>query len=208
MLQTQTVEPHTFSLLNQLMAIPQLEEFCLVGGTALSLKYGHRKSIDLDLFSENNFENEKIITILRNEFGDNYQLESDINRFGIFCYLNGIKVDIVKHQHPLIGEVETIDGIRMYSTPDIAAMKIKAILGRGKKKDFFDLYELLDHYSFDEINKFYEAKFSEHRLLISIPEAVLYFDDANDSENPDSLKKLTWNKVKKGIEKKVRDYLK
>lgn len=56
MLQTQTVEPGTFSLLKHLMDLPQLKDFSLVGGTALSLRYGHRKSIDLDLFSENNFK--------------------------------------------------------------------------------------------------------------------------------------------------------
>jgi hypothetical protein len=42
MLHLETVEPHTFSVLNQLMEMPELQDFALVGGTALSLLYGHR----------------------------------------------------------------------------------------------------------------------------------------------------------------------
>ena len=58
MLQIETVEPRTFSVLNELMVMPELKGFSLVGGTALSLLYGHRKSIDLDLFSNEPFEND------------------------------------------------------------------------------------------------------------------------------------------------------
>ena len=57
MLHLETVEPHALSVLNQLMTIPELKDFSLVGGTALSLRYGHRKSVDLDLFSNKPFEN-------------------------------------------------------------------------------------------------------------------------------------------------------
>ena len=68
MLQTQTIEPGTLSVLKSLMMIPELNQFSLVGGTALSLKYGHRTSIDLDLFSNENFEHEIIIESLQNTF--------------------------------------------------------------------------------------------------------------------------------------------
>lgn len=56
MLQTQTVKSGTLSILRDLMTIPELNGFALVGGTALSLLYGHRTSIDLDLFSTQKFE--------------------------------------------------------------------------------------------------------------------------------------------------------
>ena len=57
MLQLKTVEPNTFSILKQLMEIDELKDFSLVGGTALSLLYGHRQSVDLDLFSNKSFDN-------------------------------------------------------------------------------------------------------------------------------------------------------
>lgn len=62
MLHLETVEPRTFSVLKRLMRIPELEHFCLVGGTALSLRYGHRISVDLALFCNEKFQNEQIKT--------------------------------------------------------------------------------------------------------------------------------------------------
>ncbi|MBL0112924.1 MAG: nucleotidyl transferase AbiEii/AbiGii toxin family protein [Saprospiraceae bacterium] len=50
MLHFETVEPYTFSVLEKLMKMPEMKAFSLVGGTALSLMYGHRTSVDLDLF--------------------------------------------------------------------------------------------------------------------------------------------------------------
>ncbi len=160
------------------------------------------------MFSENDFNNSDIIDGLKKYYQSNFSLEGSIEKFGIFCYLNGVKVDIVKHKHPLIANVETIDSIRMYSSIDICAMKVNAILGRGKKKDFFDIAELLKHYKIAEIIEFYEMKFSEQRLLISIPQAITYFEDADNSEDPVSLNNQTWEDVKTTIRKAVNDYLK
>ncbi len=96
----------------------------------------------------------------------------------------------------------------MYSNEDIIAMKISAILGRAKKKDFWDMAELLNHNTVADCIGFNFKKFPEQRLLISIPYALTYFADAEESETPVSLKGQTWEKVKKSISKKVRDYLK
>lgn len=208
MLQIKTVEPSTFAILKELMQIKELNDFSLVGGTALSLKYGHRISVDLDLFSENGFENSSLIDVLKNNFSTRYVLDNSIKRFGIFCFIDGVKIDIVKHKHPLLKPVETIDGIRMYASEDLVAMKINAILGRGKKKDFWDLNQLLKVFSLKEIIPFYEQKFAEQRLLISIPQAITYFDEADESETPICLNNLTWNEVKQNIKKAVREYLK
>jgi len=95
----------------------------------------------------------------------------------------------------------------MYHSDDIAAMKVNAILGRGKKKDFWDLAELLKHYSLKDISGFYKQKFPKQELLISIPYALTWFDDADESEDPISLKGQTWETVKKFIQQKVSDYL-
>lgn len=93
------------------------------------------------------------------------------------------------------------------SIPDIAAMKINAILKRGVKKDFWDAAELLNHYSIDDFIHFYHQKFPSQQLAIAIPQALTYFDDAEESEDPVSLKDQTWESVKQKIQDKVRDYL-
>lgn len=208
MLYTETVEPRTLSLLRELMALKTLHSFSLVGGTALSLRYNHRKSIDLDLFSTIKFDAEAITNDLKREFGKAYSLESATAKWGIFCYIRDVKVDLIQHPHPLISKIEISDGIKMYGDPDIIAMKLNAILGRGTKKDFWDLYELLHHYSLKEMIGFYEKKFPDQHLLITIPQAIIFFDDAEESEDPVSLKGQTWESVKKFIQKKVSEFLK
>jgi Nucleotidyl transferase AbiEii toxin, Type IV TA system len=207
MLHLETVEPGTFTVLERLMRLKALLSFSLVGGTTLSLRYGHRTSADLDLFYHGKFDSDPIVKALKKEFTKGYSTESKTARWGIFCYLDGVKVDIVHHPHPLISDIEEINNIRMYSDPDIIAMKLNAILGRGKKKDFWDLYELLHHYSLKDMIAFHETKFPDQNLLITIPQAITYFDDAEESEDPVSLKGQTWETVKKIIQKKVSDYL-
>lgn len=207
MLQTQTVEPGTFSILNSMMEIPELKGFSLVGGTALSLLYGHRTSVDLDLFSYEKFENTIVTEALAREYGDDFVLEEKPPHFGIFCYIQDIKVDIIRHPHPIIRPIKEIEGIRFFSTEDIIAMKVQAILGRGKKKDFWDIAELLKHYHVADFVRLHKEKYSSQNLLITVPQAITYFGDAEESEDPVSLKGQTWKSVQKSINQKVREYL-
>lgn len=189
------------------MEVPSLCQFSLVGGTALSLRYGHRSSIDLDLFYHERFDHIIIENELKNVFGNEFDYESGHKSFGIFCYIRKIKVDIVYFPHQPIAEIEEIDNIRMYSSADISAMKIQAILGRAKKKDFWDLHELLRHFSLQQLMDWHKQKYPSQMLAISIPNAITYFTEAEDSETPVSFKGQTWDQIKKGISKTVSDYL-
>jgi hypothetical protein len=207
MLQYSTVEPTTLVLLKELLGISELKDFYLVGGTNLSLRYGHRISIDLDLFSNIDFSPNEISEVLFKK----YRNENDFIRattIGVFASIKGVKVDLIRnHFHPIIDPTEITDGIRLYSSKDIAAMKIQALLNRGAKKDFFDLYELLQHFSLQEIIDFYRKKYPKQILPIAIPQVLTYFEDAEESEDPISLKNLSWEQIKKGLQKKVNDYL-
>ncbi len=207
MLQIETVEPHTFSVLNQLMKIPELKDFSLVGGTALSLLYGHRKSVDIDFFSNNPFKNTTIIHALEKKFKGKFDNKSTNPRFGIFCFIDEVKIDIVRHPHPLIRPQQNIENMRLFSTEDIIAMKVQAILGRGKKKDFWDIAELLNHFSVADFIRFHKEKYATQNLLITVPQAMTYFVDAEESEDPISLKKQTWKGVQEFINRKVNEYL-
>ncbi|MBY0477209.1 MAG: nucleotidyl transferase AbiEii/AbiGii toxin family protein [Chitinophagaceae bacterium] len=190
------------------MEIPELSGFSLVGGTALSLLYGHRMSVDLDLFSNTAFENTIITEALKKRFGSKFITEEKQARFGIFCYVDDVKVDIVRHPHPLIRPVTTTEEIRMFSVEDIIAMKVQAILGRGKKKDFWDIAELLQHFSVKDFVQFHKEKYSTQNLLITVPQAITYFADAEESEAPISIKGQTWETVQAFIQEKVSAYLK
>jgi hypothetical protein len=189
------------------MVVQSLKPFSLVGGTVLSLRYGHRSSIDLDLFFHEKFNHQQIIDELEETFKHRFVYKQQQTDFGIFCFINDIKVDIVYFPHLPIEEIEVIDNIRMYSSADISAMKIQAILGRAKKKDFWDLYELLQHYPLQQLIDWHKQKYPSQMLAISIPHAITYFTEADESETPVSFKNQTWDQIKKGISKTVSDYL-
>ncbi len=208
MLHTETVEPRTLSLLNRLMALPSLQSFSLIGGTALALRYGHRSSLDLDLFYHEKFDQQYLVGELEAVFGNKFVYKQQHTQFGIFCFIEEIKVDFVCYPHLPIRDIEIADKIRFYSDADISAMKVQAILGRAKKKDFWDLFELLHHYSLEQIGDWHKQKYPSQMLSISIPHAITYFMDAEGTEEPVSFKNQTWEQVKKGIQQAVRDYLK
>jgi Nucleotidyl transferase AbiEii toxin, Type IV TA system len=188
------------------MTITELLDFSLVRCTALSLLYGLRISVDLDLFTNQKFDNVNIVTALENAFGNDLNVRTS-SHFGIFCYIADVKVDIVRFPHLLIRPTIEMDGIRMYSPEDIIAMKVQAILGRAKKKDFWDVAELLEDFTVKDFVELHKEKYTTQNLIITVPQAISYFDDADDSEDPISIKGQTWSIVKKSIQQKVREYL-
>jgi hypothetical protein len=207
MLHFQTVEPHTRALLSHLMSKPCLSGMYLVGGTALSLHYGHRKSVDIDLFGIP-FNTDEIVAELTTDFGDSLAYTPAFGGKGLFCFINQVKVDLIHFEIPtILPPRHDESGVRLLEPPDLCAMKINAILSRGSKKDFWDLNELLHHYTIDEIIDFHKSKYPNQLLLITIPQALVYFDDAENSPDPICLKGWTWEFVKESIRTKVRAYL-
>lgn len=199
MLSYKTVEPHTLELLKRLTQEPFLAETRLVGGTALALQYGHRMSIDLDFFGNIEDDNIAIREIL-NSIGPLLVFKETAN---IKIYsVNGIKVDFVNYKYPWIDSVVEKDGLRLASPKDIAAMKINAIEGRGTKKDFIDMYFLLQHYTLEEILSFYAKKYPENSLFRALM-SLTYFEDAEEQLMPKMFSNIEWKDMKQLILKKV-----
>ncbi len=131
MLQSQTVEPGTLGLLKELMTFDDLKQFVLVGGTNLSLRLGHRLSIDLDLFTNQPFDSEYIRNRLSELYSDTIVMGQ--GKTTLFLFINRIKIDIVCALFDNIQPVDEIEGIRLASIPDIIAMKFNAIARRRVK---------------------------------------------------------------------------
>lgn len=179
MLYTQTVETGTLVLIKELMSDKELESFNLVGGTTLSLKLGHRMSVDIDLFTDRDFDAHQISRHLTQTY---YAENIKTLKNGIFCFINGIKVDILAHQYPILNKVEKVDGIRMLSLQDIGAMKLKAILHSGTRlKDFVDMYFLLEQLPLQKITKGFEQKYPDVNVQMA-HNALHYFEDFNKKE--------------------------
>ena len=203
MLSFQTVLPDTLELLKGLMALSVLKETRLVGGTALALQYGHRRSVDLDLFGFATENYDEMTQILKSNFQSVKQV-SCTKRIKIFS-IDGIKVDIVNYDYPWIGDCVEENGIRLASVQDIAAMKVNAVIGRGTKKDFVDVYFLLQHFTFEELIQLYLKKCtdgSEYRALLSMS----YFDDAEPQPMPYMFAPVEWSDMKMAILNEVEKY--
>ena len=199
MLYLETVESSTLELLKKLQRLPVLEQTRLVGGTALALQLGHRKSIDLDFFGTVDCEAEYLWESIAGIASLTILKESP----HIHIYIvDGIKVDIVNYKYPWLDDVILEQGLRLASVSDIAAMKITAIIGRGTKKDFIDIAFLLHHFSLEEILHFYAAKYNDSSVFMAM-KSLAYFDDAEADPMPDMFVNQSWQQVKAYILSKI-----
>jgi len=206
MLQSHTAEPVLVRTLKQLMATPFLNDFYLVGGTGLALQIGHRNSIDIDLFTHLDYSPETLTEELTDFFSDAFQKTGN-NKSMLFSYINDVKVDFVNNKTPLLYPLNVIEGIRIADIKDIAPLKLKAIFGRGSKKDFVDLYALLQQFEVDELIHLFKQKFPSlevGQLLIS----MYYFGDAEQDAMPKLYINVNWEEIKNYIAEKIMGYLK
>lgn len=203
MLSLQTVESRTLLLLRKIMQADCLSETRLVGGTALALQYGHRTSVDLDLFGYVAEGSEEAIADALRQAGR--LTIGKVSRNIKMYRVDNVKIDVVNYNYPWIDHCVQEGGLRLASPKDIAAMKINAIEGRGSKKDFIDLYSLLQHYTLDEILNFYQQKYPEHSLFRAVL-SLTYFNDADSNPMPRMFLPTSWEEMKAAIQKEVEMY--
>ncbi len=201
MLSFRTIVPHTLELLRHLMAEPYLQDCRLVGGTSLALQYGHRSSVDLDMFGDVPDDDQALLEILE-RFGtvQGQKTSKYIKSFVV----DAIKVDFVNYsRYPWIDDAVVEDGLRLASPKDIAAMKTYAVQNRGSKKDFIDMYFLLQHFTLEEILGFYSQKYPNYSMFRTRM-SLTYFEDAENQECPKMWVDVDWKTVKESISQAVR----
>ena len=203
MLQTQTVYPETLGILKALMQEPLLNDFYLVGGTALSLQIGHRISVDIDLFTNIPFDS----NFLSAELKQKYAFKESLDR-GYFLQgqIAEVKVDILKYPYKPLFNIIEVEEVRMVLAADIASMKMAAITNRGRKRDFIDLFFLLKQFSLKQIIEWYQQKYDAEIFMLF--QSLIYFDDAEGDIDLNMLLPLDWEEVKKEISAQVKNYLK
>lgn len=200
MLFYQTIKPATLALLKSLQILPVLKETRLVGGTALAMQLGHRVSIDLDFFGKIPVPSE----VLRDYLSDNHRVSIIKEGRNINIYeVDGIKVDFVNYRYDWIDSPVVEDGLTLASIKDIAAMKVNAIIGRGTKKDFVDLYFLLRHYSLAELLELYFQKYPDGNSFIAL-KSISYFGDAESDPMPIMLEQEEWETMKNTIQEQLQ----
>ena len=205
MLHLTTVDKATYGLLQQLSSIDIISsKFALAGGTSLALQIGHRQSIDLDFFSPTAFNVKELEITLAGNPSINFKFINSNSRM-LFCYINNIKCDFVNEPATLINPFFYYDQVRYFSVEDIAAMKMHSICGRGKKKDFFDIYALLELYTWKDLINSFKKKYGEDQLYF-LWRSIIYFEDANEDPDIMGIKPFDkkWNEIQEIIIEKCR----
>ena len=157
MLHKETVSHTTLELIKSLQADSMFQGFLLVGGTALSLQIGHRISVDIDLFTRDEFDTRELLEYLEQTYS--FQLQY-IHKNTLKGIIGNVFVDFIRHNYQLIDKPVSDSNIHMASIKDIAAMKLNEIDGNGTRvKDFIDIYFLLKKHSFSELIDFYCTKY-------------------------------------------------
>lgn len=192
------------------MQLSELQDFFLVGGTALALQLGHRISVDIDLFAQKDFDTNELFDKLNSKFviTDKSEETNTLNFNVLFPEQtdNLVKVDLIKYRYPLIQPIIESDGIRLLSIEDIIPMKLSAVAGRGSKKDFYDIFYLLQKYSLAQMFGFFEQKFKNTNTF-HVLKSLTYFEDAEIEPNPITIEEANWDEVKKKIVYETNEYL-
>ena len=202
-----TVTPLLHEVLKRLMEVKEFENFRLVGGTALSLQRGHRLSVDIDLFTDedyNTIDFEAIDTFLRKTYAYVETSKDDIIGFGKSYFVgtdkdNAIKLDIF-YTDKFIDPVLIIDDIRMASVDEIIAMKLDVINRGGRKKDFWDIYELIGSYSADAMFFLHKLRYPFGHDREILKNKFIEFEKANDDFDPECLRGNHWELIRVDIE--------
>ena len=176
MLHERCVSKKLLALLQKLESGSVFKDFFLVGGTALALQIGHRKSVDIDLFSQNELCIPEITKYLTQHHGGNYQVLNSQNMI-YQVSIEGIKVDFVHHPFELVELPYHDSQITYLGTKDIAAMKLHAIETSGNRaKDFVDIFFLLKEMSLKTMFECYQKKYSTENIF-NAKRSLGFFDD-------------------------------
>ena len=210
----ETVSDLLWNVLNKLMDLEDLDSFRLVGGTALSLLLGHRVSLDIDMFSDLEYDSIDFVA-LDQMFSDSFPYVdhgmSGNNSFGKSYFIGNSEIDVIKvdlfytdtFKFPLLQPHK----IRIAHLAEITAMKLDVIGNNGRKKDYWDIHELLNHFSWNEMLSFYEARYpfghTREELILKLTD----FNIADLDFDPVCLKGKYWELIKLDIEESVKRFL-
>lgn len=198
----------------RLKILPRLEflrrdyGFYLAGGTALALQIGHRKSIDFDFYTARDFDPKDLFRkfkIIFKQITPTHMAEGTL-----MVSIDDIEFSFFRYEYPLLKPPVELEHIDLSSLEDIAAMKVIAVVQRGTKRDFVDIFYLLKKFSLDEILRFTAGKYSVFNEYIGL-RALTYFEDAEKDRSRrrlETFEKIRWDKIKKDIIDLVDKYTK
>lgn len=200
---TNTLLPDTLRAIKLISGVLEINKAYLAGGTALALQIGHRISVDLDFFTQNEFSESQLSIKLSTlpEF-----IQEGTAQRTVWGKIGKTKFSIFYYKYPVLDKTVSFEGIQLASLKDIAAMKIHAIENRGTKRDFIDVYYLSKKYTLYEMIQFYQKKYGvleDH--LYAVLRSLDYFEDAEqETDMPNMLSEIKWEDVKQFFQKETK----
>ncbi len=184
-------------VLSRLASTMKKYDAILAGGTGLALRLGHRVSIDLDFFTSKEYRVESLLSDIR-KTDLPFQIIREEEDTLIFL-LGGIKTSIFRYDYPFLEKTGQLEGISVAGILDIASMKVIAVIQRGTKRDFADLYFILNKVPFSRIASHMVRRFGPERLSpVHMGKSLVYFTDADSEPDPEYMKGKDpgWERVK------------
>jgi hypothetical protein len=198
-----TVNQLLLETLVKIMSAQEFKPFRLAGGTALSLQMGHRLSVDIDLFTDSEYGSVNF-TAIDQFFKNNYSyVESNtiaIIGIGKSYFIgshndNCIKIDLY-YTDNFIEPSLVIDEIRLATVNEIIAMKLDVILRGGRKKDFWDIHQIIGNYRPEEIFALHKKRHPFQHDKAALRKKFLDFEFANRDFDPNCLNGKHWELIK------------
>ena len=190
----EVIGPNVEQTLKALKERSLLDGFYLAGGTGLALQLGHRRSLDLDFFRQESFNDEQLLQQLQRlpEFS-----LTGRDRQTLHVRISGIKVSFLGYDYPVLFPFRQFLEVPVADPKDIGSMKISAIAGRGTRRDFVDLYMVARQEGLKALLDLFQRKFAEVNYnRIHVLKSLTYFDDADAEPMPNMQVPLAWQEVK------------
>lgn len=198
------ISDSTRSVLTKIKQVVNTNNFYLAGGTALSLWFGHRESVDLDFFCDKDFSTDT----LQSKFANFHIVKVAENT--LIGLIDDVSVSFFRFPYKTLGEFATFEGVNVASVIDIALMKLNAISKRNEKKDFIDLFYIINkEYPLKVLLSRFNEKFPNSETLdLHLIKSLGYFEDADKQPMPKMFEKIEWQEIKNFFKKQVAKILK
>lgn len=193
----ETITPDIRQVMAYLGQQSFIQRFYMAGGTALALQIGHRRSLDLDFFSEMDEvlpdTQEEILKALATLSPKT--IERAIGN--LVLEAKGVRLGFFSYGYPLVEPTQSVEGIALASPMDIGLMKLDAIISRASRKDFYDLYFIAQIISLDTLLEMGETKYPFARdFEAEAVQGLVFFENADRDIQPDLLIHVPWDEVK------------
>ncbi len=201
------LSPAARNILKVIAPVVDEKGFILAGGTAIALHLGHRLSADFDFFTVRSFRPDRLHQAINGLDLETTVLQEEPGTLTLSA--DGVKVSFFHYPYPFLEVTSKLYGVKVAGLIDIASMKLMALMQRGAKRDYVDLYWILQNIPFSKIAENMVKRYGSNRVNpLVIGKALVFFQDADTDPDPAYLgNRVAWTKIKKYLVDHVQQFV-